>query len=352
MKKTLLLATALTCFAGASMAQEVKTTTVQYQVPKCTNCRTTTTVSTTYPEPEPVCDTCQQPVVAKPVLLKKTQQKTLKVDCHDNHELGIRNPLFTLKEGQFSFQTLGGLFKEPKRKLDSYDAGGNRNFQMENVGWQWADRLAYGITDKWSVQIFGGHKFSRPKTSQYRFAQEDPYSPGYQVGTGIPHSNGYDLAGGTYYHLLDFCHFDAIVGLEGGWHREKSKQGKNVKRINGWSIGPAATIGANVGWFTPYVSGSYMFTHTHDYKTKESEKKEWIDDEVYTITPGIYIQPSKWYAFDLNINKVEHKAGQWNAGVDFYPYKNVSVGAQFNARRPFEHPMQMFGVSADAKIVF
>jgi len=43
---------------------------------------------------------------------------------------------------------------------------------------------------------------------------------------------------------------------------------------------------------------------------------------------------------------------QWNAGIDFYPYKNVTFGVQFNARRPYAHPMDMYGVSADAKVVF
>ena len=357
MKKILLFATALTGFAVVAQAQEattIKTTTVQYQVPTCTNCRTTTQVRTTYPEPEPVCETCQ-PVVAQPVVMKKKEKKRVGLKCHDNHDLGIHNPLFVLREGQFSIQQVDGVFKEPKREIGKDPATGEKHYRIGTRGYQAYGRVAYGLTDKWSVQVFGGHKYSAPKTNQYRaFQREQAEAAGHpELGYGpIPHSNGYDAALGTYYHLLDLCHFDAIVGVEGNWHREKTKTGKDVRRVDGYKAGPTATIGFNLGWFTPYVSASYKWGRHEVVKDEKTGDKKWERDHNYWVNPGIYIQPSKWYAFDVNVDKTEDLPHQWNAGVDIYPYKNIVVGAQFNTRRPLKHPMDIFGVSGIAKIVF
>ena len=341
MKKILLFASALAGFSAIAQAQEattVKTTTVQYTVPTCTNCRTTTQTKTTYPEPEPVCTTCE-PVVAQPVMMQRKEKKS--VVCNDNHDLGIRNPLFTLKEGQLSIQQVDGVFKEPKRAHKRRNAAGEKVMIMEHRGYNAYGRVMYGLTDKWSVQLFGGKKYSTPKTSQYKTHRGSP----------VPHSSGYNASLGTYYHLIDLCHLDMIVGVEGMWHREKTKTGNHTSRVNGLAWQPVVTIVSNWGWFTPYIIASYQWDHTKDVK-KNSTKKTWIKSDGYLVNPGIYIQPSKWYAFDFNVDKPEDRSAQWNAGVDFYPYKNFVLGAQFNARRPFRHPMQMYGVSGVAKIVF
>ncbi|MBQ3695678.1 MAG: hypothetical protein II938_01740 [Alphaproteobacteria bacterium] len=351
MKKFLLVASALAGFTTMAQAQEattVKTTTVQYQVPTCTNCRTTTQVKTTYPEPEPVCTTCE-PVVAQPVMMKRKEKK--KILCRDNHELGIRNPLFVVKEGQLSIQQVDGVFKEPKRTHKRPNpATGERHTLIENRGYQAYGQVVYGITDRWSVKAFGGKKYSIPKTSQYRAMMEEAFGDDHYAA--IPHTSGYDANLGTYYHVLDLCHLDVILGIEGTWHREKTKRGDEVKRVNGWGWRPTVTIGSNWGWFTPYVTASYVFDHTKVIKNAVTGKKGWEDDHKYIVNPGIYIQPSKWYAFDFSVNKPEDQTAQWNAGVDFYPYKNIALGAQFNARRPFRDPMHMYGVSGVAKVVF
>lgn len=357
MKKFLLFATALTGFAVVAQAQEattVKTTTVQYQVPTCTNCRTTTQVRTVYPEPAPRCATCAQPVV-RPVPVVREERRKCGVgrDCKDNHELGIRNPLFVLKQGQFSAQAVGSLYKEPKRPVrpKSYDENGERNMYGEWRGYDAHTRLSYGITDKWTISALGGTQYSTPKTAQYRAALK---AAGMPEGP-IPHNSSYDVTLGTYYHIIDLCHLDVIAGVEGTWHRHKMKTGDNVDRVNGWSWDPTVTIGSTWGWFTPYVTANYTWDRTKVKKDEGEEiGKSWKKEHGYYVNPGLYIQPSKWYAFDFNWQKMQRSKNkpQWNAGIDFYPYKNVTFGAQFNARRPYAHPMDMFGVSADAKIVF
>ena len=335
MKNILFFATALVGFSVSVVAQEVKTTTVEYQTPTCTNCRTTTTVTTTYPEQQPVA----QPVVAKPVVMRQPEDhRRLELGCTKNCDLGIRNPLFVLKQNQVSFQAGGGLYKEPKHTI-GYEEGEPIE-EMERVGWNWLGRLGYGITDRWSVEVFGGHHFWRHKTSQYRVYSDGP----------VPHHNDYDALIGTRYHLLDLCHFDLIVGVEGGWHRYKEKIGSFTSRENGWNLGPTATAGFNFGWFTPYVNANYKYTNTHVQKTEK--KKKWHDSETYFVQPGLYFQPSKYVGFDFNLQKEKDKKTQWNAGIDIYPYKNVTFGAQLNAKRPFHDPMSMYGISGDMKVVF
>ncbi len=349
MKKLLLLASALTGFAFVAEAQEattIKTTTVQYQVPTCSNCRTTTQVRTTYPEPEPVCNTCQQ-VVAQPVVMKKKEQKKVGIKCHENSELGIRNPLFVLKEGQFSIQQVDGVFKEPKGRKGEPPAPRGTVYG-EYLGYSAYGQVVYGLTDKWSLHILGGKTYSRPKTKQYRaaqIAQGQPPAP-------IPHSSSYDATLATYYHVLDLCHLDVLLGVEGTWHRLKTKMGDLIRRVNSWGAGPAVKVGSNWGWFTPYVNASYMWGRHQNIVDPETGKKEWDDNDGLWVNPGLYIQPSKWYAFDFSVDKTEHRKEQWNAGFDIYPYKNIVFGAQFNSRRPFKHPMDMFGVSGVAKVVF
>lgn len=346
MKKLLLFASALTGFAMVAQAQEattVKTTTVQYQAPTCTNCRTTTEVRTVYPEPEPVCNTCAEPVVAQPVVVKR-EKKTV---CKSNHELGIRNPLFVMKEGEVSLQTAYSTYQEPKRAVRpaQYDpVTGEKNKQIAWRGWDGHSRVDYAFTDKWSVRLHGGKQYHTPKTNQYVAARGRP----------IPHQSNYDVTLGTHYHILDLCHLDIIAGVEATWHRYKEKKGERVKRITGVSWDPTVTIGSTWGWFTPYFEGSYVWDHTRDKESDKDVKKSWIRSHGYHIRPGIYIQPSKWYAFDFSWEKMElsKEKPEWHAGIDFYPYKNFTVGVEFDARRPYADPMDMYGIAVDAKIVF
>ena len=356
MKKILLFASALAGFSVMAQAQEattIKTTTVSYSVPTCTNCRTTTQTKTTYPEPEPVCTTCAAtPVVAQPVAMKRKEKKSIL--CRDNHDFGIRNPLFTLKEGQLSIQQVDGVFKEPKRKRHRPDASG-ADERGEYRGYNAYGRVMYGLTDRWSIQVFGGKKYAIPKTSQYRASLRQAYidqglEPPEKPGP-VPHQSGYNVNIGTYYHIVDLCHLDVIVGVEGMWHREKTKLGDKITRINGLAWQPTITVGSNWGWFTPYVNAAYKWDHTKAIKDASGNKK-WVKTDGYMVNPGIYIQPSKYYAFDFNIEKPEDVTAHWNAGVDFYPYKNIALGLQFNSRRPFRDPMYMYGLSGVAKVVF
>ncbi len=353
MKKILLFATAVAGFTVSAMAQEgsVKTTTVQYQVPTCTNCRTTTTVATTYPEVYVQQPVVMQEVEAKPVVMKRTVEEKKCVVCKKNGDLAIRNPIFVLKKGQFSFQNVSGTFREPKRDRER---GGT---VMENRGWQWADQLSYGITDRFYVSVFGGHHHSTPKTNQWHRYQEQikKRRPSHATER-VTHTDRYDVTGGLYYHLLDFCHFDAIVGYEHSWGRVKTTsgiKGKKTKRdrTNSLMAGPTVTLGSNWGWFTPNITMAYRWTGVHTYKGN-SEKKKWVKDEVYYLVPGVYIQPSKYFAFDFSWEKTEHQDAQWNFGADFYPYKNIALGAQVNVRRPTSDPMRMIGGSVVGKIVF
>ncbi len=347
MKKILFLASALVGFAGVASAQEVgtvKTTTVQYQAPTCTNCRTTTEVRTVYPE---VKQYVAMPAVAEAEPVQDSQKK-LTVTCKENNDLPIRNPLFVLGQGKFSVQEAANGYKEPSRKV-GVRADGETIKSLEYVGWDAHMRVAYGITDRWSLQVWGGKQYSRPKTSNYRAATN---------GIGpVPHTSAYDVSLGSYYHLLDFCYLDLIVGVEANWHRHKVKQGERVVRDNGWGWAPTATIGSNIGWFTPYFTFAYQFDHTklHEDPSREGDKsKHWKDSHGYYYDVGVYMQPSKWWALNFHIQKIERAKlkPQWTLGVDFYPYKNVVVGIEANTRRPYDDPMYMYGAAAFAKIVF
>ena len=359
MKKLLLFVSALTGFAYAAQAEgptTVKTTTVQYQVPTCTNCRTTTEVRTVYPEAQPACTNCgvvtAQPAYmeASPVL-RKDSQKEIAVPCSNNHELGIRNPIFTLKQGQFMARQTGGVFKEPKHTIGYKD--GVRMKQAENRGGSLHSRLSYGLTDRWSISVWGGKEYATPKKKS--FSENEWFRYGY-------HSHTYDVDVATEYHLLDFCNFDLFVGVGGEWHRNKVKRvrkGKHVERVSGLDWGPTAKAGLTLGWFTPYVYATYTWDHTHtknysSVKEGEEVEKSWRRSHGYYVNPGLYFQPSKWVGFDFGYQKRERSAfkPQWNFRTDFYPYKNVSFSLQLNARQPYKNPMQMYGAAADFGIVF
>ncbi len=353
MKKILLFASALTGFAFVAQAEEattIKTTTVQYSVPTCTNCRTTTEVRTVYPEPEPVCTTCGTPV-AEPVVMVKDTQKEVAVPCASNHELGIRNPLFVLKEGQTMGYLIGSLFKNPKGRTplkDDVVTPGEPKF--ENRGSIISARLNYGLTDRWTVSAWGAKGYATPKkksVSEDRWRDE-----GW-------HESDYEAHLLTEYQLLDACHFDLFAGLEGYWHqtRQEYRNGAKDVRLNGYGWGPTVKAGFPVGWFTPYIQASYLWSQQQRPKLESGAteaKKSWRHSNGYYVNPGLYFQPSKWVGFDLNYQKWEKATSkpQWNARVDFYPYKNVSVSLQASAREPTKHPMQMYEGTLDFAIVF
>jgi len=342
MKKLLLLASALTGFAFVAQAEEattIKTTTVQYQVPTCTNCRTTSEVRTVYPEQKPVCTTCG--VSPQPIL---AQEPAPASSCtEDNHKLGIRNPLFVLKKDQWMARQTAGVFKEPKH----YSKEAHDDI-AENRGGSFHSRLAYGITDRWSAYIFGGTEYVTPKKSSFPKEQWvlPPPAGGY-------HTHVYRASAGTEYHLLDLCHFDAIVGLSGTWRRVDTqyRNGSKAVKNNGYTITPTVKLGAPIGWFTPFIEASYIWDNLNK---KQGEKKTWERTHGYYINPGVYFQPSKWVGFSFDFQKWEKSDNkpQWNVRADFYPYKNVSLSLQLNARRPFKDPMDMYGAAADFGIVF
>lgn len=341
MKKLLLFASALTGFAFVAQAEEpttITTTTVQYQAPTCTNCRTTTQVRTVYPSEQPTCSTCGG--VVQPVLVKDSQ-KEIAVPCSDNHELGIRNPIFTLKQGQILARQTGGVFKEPKHYDKAY-----KDDVAENRGGSLHTLLSYGLTDRWSISAWGGKEYSSPKKKSFPKDYNRP----------MPHRSTYDVDVATEYHVLDLCNFDAFLGVGGEWHRNKNKIGKQVRRVSGLDWGPTGKVGLTLGWFTLFAQGSYTWDHTHNktYRKNEDTKKSWKRTHGYYINPGVYFQPSKWFGLDFDYQKRERSVAkpQWNVRADFYPYKNVSFSLQANARQPYKHPMQMYGAAADFGIIF
>ena len=345
MKKLLLLASALTGFAFVAQAEEpttIKTTTVQYQVPTCTNCRTTTQVRTVYPSEQPTCSTCAAGM--QPILVKDSQ-KEIAVPCSNNHELGMRNPIFTLKQGQILARETGGVFKEPKHYSKA-----RKDEIAENRGWSLNTLLSYGLTDRWSISAWGGKRYSVPKKKS--FPDDYPYP--------MPHRSNYSVHAATEYHVLDFCNFDAFLGVGGQWHREKEKAGERVTRVSGLRWGPTGKLGLTLGWFTLFAQGAYEWDHTHekDYQKELREgtplEKSWKRTHGYYINPGIYFQPSKWFGLDIDYQRYQRDKfkPQWNVRADFYPYKNVSFSVQGNAKQPYKHPMQMYGVTADVGIIF
>ena len=351
MKKLLLFASALTGFALVAQAEEpttIKTTTVQYSVPTCTNCRTTTEVRTVYPEQQPVCTTCGTPA-AEPVVMVKDSQKQLDVPCADNHELGIRNPLFTLKQGQIMGRLTGSLYKEPKRRTPP--KGDNRRDLVENRGSTLSGRLTYGLTDKWSISAWATKGFVTPKKKSVD--AETWYLDGY-------HQSEYRAHLATEYHLLDLCHFDLFVGLEGQMNQDRieyrsERNGSKRFKTNGYGWSPTIKAGFPIGWFTPYIQAAYSWDrHQEVDYTSATNKKSWKKTHGYYVNPGLYFQPSKWVGFDFNYQKWEKSSTkpQWNARVDFYPYKNVSISLSASAKEPTKHPMQMYEGTLDLGIVF
>ena len=362
MKKLLLLATTL-CFASTAVAANqggvVKQTTIKYNAPTCENCKTTAYEETVHAVPParlvppPTCNTCAQPA---PYVAPAQQPCP---SCIDNNHLGIAHPLFFVKPGQVSLETIGSLWKQPK---GAYKKHGELN--GEQRGYDVAERIYYGLYDRLALKLQGGYAFQAPKTKQYN---SDP--PG---GSPVPHNSSYDGTVGLAYHLIDTCPFDLIVGVDGTWGRATEKNGRDLNNgnivkkdsHNYTFITPNAVLGFN--WtpkfrtqdgyektivVSPYFRIDYNFAHaSHGYDAKN----------FYHLGPGIYIQPSKYFALDLYAEKTNTRDPntgkrdywQYNAGFDVYPYQNMAIGMNLHAKKPFDDPMFVYGGAAHVKFVF
>ena len=327
-----------------------KQTVVRYNTPTCKNCTTTTTVNRVVSGEQPVvapvpcttggcnsgCTTCgQAPVYAPaPVYAKPQKQKSC---VYNNHKYAIANPLFVLKEGQFSSDTVGGYLVQPKKITydGTYDDQGEPNGVVRGRfnQWQVAEQLMYGLTDWLSLKLQGGYWTSKAKKSTYRLAGETGKPPRY---------SSYDGTVGLQAHALDFCNFDAIVGVDATWGKSKYEEKKCNVSETYKLVTPYAIIG---GQITPYVTPYLQAGYTFAVDTKDT-------DDVYKLQPGFYIQPSKYWAIHPYINKVEHEKPEWKLALDFYPYQNLAIGVEGGAVSWTHDPMDLYSISGRIKMTF
>ena len=323
-----------------------KQTVVRYNVPTCKNCQTTTTVSRVVNDSaEPVmapvpcstgrcntCTSCGAPAAAPAPVAQKS--------CvFDNHKYAIGNPLFVLKEGQFSSDTVAGYWVQPKKITydGTYDEHGDPNGRLRGRfdGWNVAEQVMYGITDWLSFKVQGGYTAFRPKKSTWNLIPD--HGP-------VPHNYSYEGTVGLQAHALDFCNLDLIVGVDAtlgraGYKKDGCKDWENYKLVT-----PYAILGGQITkYVTPYIQAGYTFA--------VDTKKELADD-AYRLQPGFYIQPSKYWAIHPYINKVEHEKPAWNLALDFYPYQNLVVGIEGTAVSWTHDPMDQYGVSGRIKLTF
>ena len=326
-----------------------KQTVVRYNVPTCKNCRTTTTVNRVMGNGEPVtapvpcptgncnntCTTCGQK--AEPVYVQKPKSCVF-----DNHKYAIANPLFVLREGQFSSDTVAGYFVQPKNLTyvgknpvtGEDDYSGNYRFD----GWNVAEQVMYGITDWLSFKLQGGYQANRPKKSTWYMVNNGPNpSP-------VPHNYSYDGTVGLQAHAINTCNFDLIVGVDATWGKAGYKQGSCKDSENYKLVTPYAIVGGQITeYVTPYLQAGYTFA---------VDTKREVADDSYALQPGFYIQPSKYFAIHPYITKIEHKKPEWNLALDFYPYQNLVVGIEGSAVSWDKNPMGMYGVSGRIKMTF
>ena len=310
-----------------------KTTVVRYNVPTCKNCQTTTTVNRVVsgePVVAPVsCPTGGCGVAPAPVPVQKPKSCVF-----DNHKYAIGNPLFVLKEGQFSSDTVAGVWRQPK-KVRHDDATGDDVITGSFEGWDVAEQVMYGLNDWLSVKLQGGYSAFRRKKTTWNLVNP---------GKPVPHNYSYDGTVGLQAHAIDTCNFDLIVGVDGTWGRAGYKEG-NCKDSQAYKlVTPYAIMGGQITkYVTPYVQAGYTFA---------VDTKKEVADDVYMIQPGFYIQPSKYWALHPYINKVEHKKPEWNLALDFYPYQNLVVGVEGSAISFTHDPAQWYGVSGHIKMTF
>ena len=325
---------------GSSVYQ--KQTVVRYNVPTCKNCQTTTTVSRVVNGAEPVaapvpCPTgaCNKTCTACGAAAPAPAPAPKKSCVFNNHKYAIANPLFVLKEGQFSSDTVAGYYVQPKKITMTGERTGVLRFRFD--GWMAAEQVMYGITDWLSVKVQGGYQANRPKKSTWNLASD-------KRGTAVPHNYSYDGTVGLQAHAIDTCYFDMIVGVDATWGKAGYKEGDCKDSENYKLVTPYAIVGGQVTkYVTPYVQAGYTFA--------VDTKKELADD-AYQIQPGFYIQPSKYFAIHPYINKVEHEKPEWNLALDFYPYQNLVVGIEGSAVSLTHDPMDNYGVSGRIKMTF
>ena len=357
MKKQFLLASTMSLLSMVAVAEPVKVeqvpntqvyerqgqpsvyqkqTVVRYNVPTCKNCRTTTTVNrvvgnTAEPVVAPVpcstgcnntCATCGAPAAPKSCVF-------------DNHKYAIANPLFVLKEGQFSSDTVGGYWVQPKKIIRT--GGEDDIIRGRYDGWRVAEQVMYGITDWLALKVQGGYQAFRPKKSTWNLADD-------KRGTPVDHNYSYDGTVGLQAHALDFCHFDLIVGVDAtlgraGYKKDGCKGHEDYKLVT-----PYAIMGGQITkYVTPYLQAGYTFA---------IDTKKEVADNTYALQPGFYIQPNKYFAIHPYINKVEHKKPEWKLGLDFYPYQNLVVGIEGGAISWTHNPMDNYSVSGRVKMTF
>lgn len=324
-----------------------KQTVVRYNIPTCKNCQTTTTVNRVIGGAEPVmapvpcstgncnntCTTCGAAPIAAPVAAPKS--------CvFDNHKYAIANPLFVLKKGQFSSDTVAGYFVQPKDMTfvgydpvkDEDDYTGNYRWNS----WQVAEQVMYGITDWLSLKLQGGYTSFRPKKTTFNLANNG-HLP-------VPHNYSYDATVGLQAHAVDTCNFDLIVGVDATWGKAGYKEGGCKDSENYKLVTPYAIMGGQITkYVTPYLQAGYTFA---------VDTKKEVADDVYALQPGLYIQPSKYFAIHPYIHKVEHEKPEWNLALDFYPYQNLVLGVEGSAVSWDKHPMGLYGISGRMKMTF
>ena len=321
-----------------------KQTVVRYNVPTCKNCQTTTTVNrvvgdTAEPVMAPVpCSTCNKCTTCGGVA--PAPAPVAQKSCvFDNHKYAIGNPLFVLKEGQFSSNTVAGYWTQPKKITydGTYDAEGNKNGYLRGRfdGWSAVEQVMYGITDWLAFRVQGGYHTDRPKKSTWNLIPN--HGP-------VEHHYSYEGTVGLQAHALDFCNIDLIVGVDATLGRAGYKKGGCKDWENYKLVTPYAILGGQITkYVTPYLQAGYIFA--------VDTKKELADD-AYVLQPGFYIQPSKYWAIHPYITKTEHSKPEWNLGLDFYPYQNLVIGIEGMAQSMTNDPMDRYGVSGHIKMTF
>lgn len=327
--------------ANASVYQ--KQTVVRYNVPTCKNCQTTTTVSRTVNSAEPVvatvpCQTCNNTCTTCGTVVAAAPAPKAKSCVYNNHKYAINNPLFVLKEGQFSSDTIAGYHVTPK-KID-WEA---LTIRPRWDTWEVGEQIMYGVTDWLSFKLQGGYSSFRPKKSTWNLIDYDQNGDPVK-GTPVPHHYSYEGTVGLRAHALDFCNFDLIVGVDATWGRAGERRGDCDTHTNFAIATPYAIIGAQVSkYITPYLQASYNFV-LHG-------KSESLQDE-YILEPGIYIQPSRYFAIHPYMTKVEHENPIWRLAFDFYPYQNLVIGIEGTAKGISKDPMDSYGIAGRVKMTF
>ena len=340
-----------------------KQTVVQYNVPTCENCKTTKTVKQVVKAPvkpvKQVVIRAEEPTPPQPpkTVVRSQNVKTntatyssytknssytaqnqqKKSPVYKKPAYAVGNPLFFTKKGEFVSDTAVGTFVVPKGGLKKeHDPETGELIQNGRwYQWQVAERIFYGITDWLSFKLQGGYMSYRPDTKQYKASEE--------YDGAVPHKRSFDNTFGLQAHALDFAYLDMVIGTDFTWGKATDKKGSEENSARYKFLTPYALLGIRMGFLTPYIQASYnRFIGT----TKA------VKQDSYQLQPGVYIQPSKYFAIHPYLSKIEHDRPQWNLALDGYPYQNVMVGVEGTAVSLDKHPMRMYGFSARLKVKF